>query len=89
MSIAHESALALPQASPSRRTLHALCIAATLSILVLTELLVIDVALAWGAIGLWGIPELLAWIIGGAGALAAGYAGLCLFRSAYRIERGG
>lgn len=89
MSITHKSGLALPQASPSRRTLYALCIATALSILVLTELLVIDVALAWGAIGLWGIPELIAWIIGGAGALAASYVGLWLFRSAYQIERAG
>lgn len=67
--------------------LYAVCAAGTVATLVLTVLVVVDAALAWGTIGLWGLPVSAAIAIGGVGGLAACWAAWRIFRSAYGVER--
>lgn len=84
--------MTIDQPLPAIRTgnvAYALSMAASVGVLTLTILLTVVAGLASGAIGLFGLPLIGAWIVGGLGALAVSWASARLALSTYRIERAG
>lgn len=84
--------IAVDQPLPAARTgnvAYALSMAAAVGVLTFTILLSAVAGLASGAIGLFGLPPLGAWIAGSLGTMAAAWACGRLALSAYRVERAG